>query len=139
MALPPRHYEHECAGDGTSCWRQSCALTRTTTRTPPGSRTRRCTRVARATDLGIAIGAGTDVAVEAGDIILLESGPADVLAAIRLSKPTVDIKHHRRVERAPSRVSRALSVRLLLHAACWLGYRRRQLVRPFGWPPRPGC
>jgi len=38
-------------------------------------------------DLGIAIGAGTDVAT--GDIVLMKSDPADVLAAIRLSKATV--------------------------------------------------
>jgi Cu2+-exporting ATPase len=40
-------------------------------------------------DLGIAIGAGTDVAVETGDIVLMKSDPADVIAAIRLSKATV--------------------------------------------------
>ena len=40
-------------------------------------------------DLGIAIGAGTDVAVETGDVVLIKSDPADVLAAIRLSKATV--------------------------------------------------
>jgi Cu2+-exporting ATPase len=40
-------------------------------------------------DLGIAIGAGTDVAVETGDIILMKSDPADVLGAIQLSKATV--------------------------------------------------
>jgi P-type Cu2+ transporter len=40
-------------------------------------------------DGGIAIGAGTDVAVETGDIVLMKSDPADVLAAIRLSKATV--------------------------------------------------
>ncbi|MFN8424143.1 MAG: copper-translocating P-type ATPase [Anaerolineae bacterium] len=40
-------------------------------------------------DLGIAIGAGTDVAVEAGDIVLMRSDPADILSAIRLSKATV--------------------------------------------------
>jgi P-type Cu2+ transporter len=40
-------------------------------------------------DLGIAIGAGTDVAVETGDIVLMKSDPADVLTAIRISKATV--------------------------------------------------
>jgi P-type Cu2+ transporter len=40
-------------------------------------------------DLGIAIGAGTDVAVETGDIVLMKSDPSDVLTAIELSKATV--------------------------------------------------
>ena len=40
-------------------------------------------------ELGIAIGAGTDVAVEAGDIVLMRSDPADILRAIKLSKATV--------------------------------------------------
>ncbi|HEX2173183.1 MAG TPA: heavy metal translocating P-type ATPase [Dehalococcoidia bacterium] len=40
-------------------------------------------------DLGLAIGAGTDVAVETGDIVLMKSDPADVLSAIELSKATV--------------------------------------------------
>jgi Cu2+-exporting ATPase len=40
-------------------------------------------------DLGIAIGAGTDVAVETGDVVLMKSDPADVLTAIRISKATV--------------------------------------------------
>ena len=40
-------------------------------------------------DLGIVIGAGTDVAVETGDIVLMKSDPSDVLTAIELSKATV--------------------------------------------------
>ncbi len=40
-------------------------------------------------DIGIAIGAGTDVAVETAKIVLMKSDPADILRAIRLSKATV--------------------------------------------------
>jgi Cu2+-exporting ATPase len=40
-------------------------------------------------DLGIAIGAGTGVAIETAEIVLMRSDPSDVLAAIRLSKATV--------------------------------------------------
>ena len=39
-------------------------------------------------DIGIAIGAGTDVAVEAADIVLVRSNPSDVLALIKLAKAT---------------------------------------------------
>lgn len=40
-------------------------------------------------DIGIAIGAGTDVAVETAKVVLMKSDPVDVLSAIRLSKATV--------------------------------------------------
>ncbi len=40
-------------------------------------------------DIGIAIGAGTDVAIETANIVLMKSDPYDIVAAIRLSKATV--------------------------------------------------
>ena len=39
-------------------------------------------------DLGIAIGAGTDVAIETADVILVRSDPKDVVNIIKLSKAT---------------------------------------------------
>ncbi len=39
-------------------------------------------------DVGVAIGAGTDVAVEAGDVVLVRSDPRDLARIIRLSRRT---------------------------------------------------
>ena len=39
-------------------------------------------------NIGIAIGAGTDVAIKSADIILIKSNPEDVVKVIKLSKAT---------------------------------------------------
>jgi P-type Cu2+ transporter len=39
-----------------------------------------------ASDVGIAIGAGTGVAVEAGDVVLVQSDPRDISRIVELSK-----------------------------------------------------
>ncbi len=40
-------------------------------------------------NIGIAIGAGTDVAIETAKVVLMKSDPTDIIRAIRLSKATV--------------------------------------------------
>lgn len=44
-------------------------------------------------DIGVAIGAGTDVAIDAADVVLMHSRLSDAAAAVRLSRATLRIIH----------------------------------------------
>ena len=40
-------------------------------------------------DVGIAIGAGTDIAISSADVVLMHSDPADIATAMELSHATM--------------------------------------------------
>jgi hypothetical protein len=44
-------------------------------------------------DVGLASGAGTDVAMESADIVLMRSGPYDIVCAMELSRATLRKMH----------------------------------------------
>ena len=44
-------------------------------------------------DIGVAVGAGTDIAVDAADVVLMKNRLLDAPAAIRLSRKTLKIIH----------------------------------------------
>ncbi len=46
-----------------------------------------------AAHVGVAIGSGTDVAIESADVMLMRDDPADVLKAIRISEATISKVH----------------------------------------------
>lgn len=77
-----------------------------------------------AADMGIAIGAGTDVAIDAADVVLMNSDPTDIPAAIRLSRRTLRNIHENLFWAFFYNV-----IGIPLAAGCWIGL--------MGWSMHP--
>ncbi|MGN0443807.1 MAG: heavy metal translocating P-type ATPase [Acutalibacteraceae bacterium] len=75
-------------------------------------------------DIGIAIGAGTDVAIDAADVVLMNSKLSDVPAAIRLSRRTLTNIHENLFWAFIYNV-----IGIPLAAGCWISL--------FGWQLNP--
>ncbi|MGN1347386.1 MAG: heavy metal translocating P-type ATPase [Acutalibacteraceae bacterium] len=75
-------------------------------------------------DIGIAIGAGTDVAIDAADVVLMDSKLSDVPAAIRLSRRTLTNIHENLFWAFIYNV-----IGIPLAAGCWISL--------FGWQLNP--
>ncbi|MEO8140101.1 MAG: copper-translocating P-type ATPase [Gemmatimonadota bacterium] len=75
-------------------------------------------------DIGIAIGAGTDVAIQAAQVVLMRSDPLDIAKAVRLSKATV-----RKMKQNLAWASIYNLLAIPVAAAIF--------YRPFGWSLRP--
>ena len=70
-------------------------------------------------DLGVAIGAGTNVAIESADLVLVENDPQDVLAALLLSKAT----YRKMIQNLWWATGyNALAIPLAMGALAWAGF-----------------
>ena len=78
-------------------------------------------------DLGVAIGAGTDVAVDAADVVLVNSRLTDVTAAIRLSRAVL-----RNVKENLFWAFCYNLVGIPLAAGCWIGINGWEMKPMFG-------